>query len=707
MAHVLILLCIVCEVFAAKVHHSYLAMKERDRRSKDAEFPIHPVEKCPMNRKDWDSASKRLHCNDTHGYNCLPEETLSSFVEFCYPFGNWILIDKGNCPRLSSNRLKHYACHDFKCGCPDKDYYNNEIYNYPVCLRIFKECFTSNSSCLKDRPPNTEEKTTTISTSVSDTEQQRRKEECTDTVYIGIIIALVVLLLASVMVNIWFCLKQQQPGCFPPSMYTKVLKNDFDMVHVERGDKNVLLNKVQDPLSVGDIDKYVLVDYTVENEEIFHLLKIQCLNGVHIGFHYVNKSRVLQPDKKYIFHQRDENGCTLLHYAAQGGSITIFKEILNTDPEINIGVKCFRGQTALHFAVRYKQNKMTEYLITEHRDCFTQASEDLLSVSRHNGRGESVTPSNLTGQFEPFHWIAWNGDTWLHHLWKEAHLTVTGLTKNGLDILDIACMNNQYEFCRHVIENEKEINVEKVDASGWNCAHYAAMWNNVKLLELLAKKKETQMILAVTKLEKTALHIACEYGNFEVANHLVQEYTDLLCCMDSLEWNALHYAAKGGNKQIFELLLKKGLKIDYLTKDKKTLLHIASIYKQIDICKFVAKTFSEHHKELLNQKTTNQGWSAAHYVAVEVKDLQKQKEVIDILRQYGMNLKERTNQGVSILDVAIVYLDEELIKLIVSPEYREILDITKEVILKGKVHTDDRLILKILDDAAEKIEAEC
>ncbi|XP_061178981.1 ankyrin-3-like isoform X2 [Saccostrea echinata] len=539
----------------------------------------------------------------------------------------------------------------------------------------------------------------------SDTEK-RKDEECNCTVYIGVIIATVVLLLASVVVNIWYCYNHQLQRCIPNSTYTKVQTDEVAMVEVGEN-KNIPLHRVTDCPFVDDIDKYILVDYTIENAEIFKLLKIQCLNGVHIGFHYVNKSRVTQLNKNAIFHQRDENGCTLLHYAAQGGSITIFKEILKTDPEINIGIKCFRGQTALHFAVRYKQNKMSEYLITEHRECFMSGDKDLLSVSRIAERDETAIIPNVIGQFEPFHWIAWNGDTWLHHLWKEAHFTVTGLTKNGLNILDIACMNNQYEFCRHIIDNEKEINIEKVDASGWNIAHYATMWNNVKLLELLAEKTESQMILAVTKLDKTTLHIACELGHFEVAKHLAKEYKDLLWCTDNLGWNALHFAVKGGNKQIFELLLKKGLKIDSLTKDKKTLLHIASIYKQIEICKYVAKTFSEHHKELMNQKTTNQGWSAAHYVGVEKRDLRKQKEVIDILRQYGMNLKERTSQGVSVLDVAIVYLDKELIKLILSREYREILDMNKEVILKGKTHTDDKLILKILDDAAEKIEAEC
>lgn len=71
-----------------------------------------------------------------------------------------------------------------------------------------------------------------------------------------------------------------------------------------------------------------LVDYNFEDEQLFNLSKQQCLDGVPSVFEDLVKTRVTPNKKEYIFEQRDENGCILLHYAAQGGNTIILDEIL-------------------------------------------------------------------------------------------------------------------------------------------------------------------------------------------------------------------------------------------------------------------------------------------------------------------------------------------------------------------------------------------
>lgn len=53
----------------------------------DYHFNVIPVEKCPMSKEDWDTASARLKCNSTYGYHCVPNKQLTSLIEFCYPKG--------------------------------------------------------------------------------------------------------------------------------------------------------------------------------------------------------------------------------------------------------------------------------------------------------------------------------------------------------------------------------------------------------------------------------------------------------------------------------------------------------------------------------------------------------------------------------------------------------------------------------------------
>lgn len=142
-------------------------------------------------------------------------------------------------------------------------------------------------------------------------------------------------------------------------------------------------------LFADGIYRLTLVDYTFEDAELFILLKRYCLLQAYREFKYVVETRV---DKKreYIFKQRDENGCILLHYAAQGGSTVILDIIIKkTSPDF-LQNTCIRGQNALHFAMRDNKTEMFMYLINKYKNQFQSS-----------------------GPFSPVHWVAWQGKVWL------------------------------------------------------------------------------------------------------------------------------------------------------------------------------------------------------------------------------------------------------------------------------------------------------
>lgn len=110
---------------------------------------VKPVGSCPMNESDWEAAAARTGCNDTRGYHCVPDKFHESLIEFCY-IKPRILVEYGNCLELAANGiLNHVKCQNFTSGCPDKPYFSNEIYRYPVCLNIKSGCFTSDIICLR------------------------------------------------------------------------------------------------------------------------------------------------------------------------------------------------------------------------------------------------------------------------------------------------------------------------------------------------------------------------------------------------------------------------------------------------------------------------------------------------------------------------------------------------------------------------------
>lgn len=162
-----------------------------------------------------------------------------------------------------------------------------------------------------------------------------------------------------------------------------------------------------------DFFRMTLVDYTFEDEQLFNLLKRQNRHGVPSAFEYLVNTRVTPNKKEYIFEQRDENGCILLYYAAQGGNTIILDEILRITSYKILNRKCIRGQSALHFAIKQQQTDMIEHLIELH-------SEKKESRRRKTPiHKETKTDCDIVrGEFSPVHLATWFGSTHLLKITK-------------------------------------------------------------------------------------------------------------------------------------------------------------------------------------------------------------------------------------------------------------------------------------------------
>lgn len=462
-----------------------------------------------------------------------------------------------------------------------------------------------------------------------------------------------------------------------------------------------------------------LVDFTIEDEQLFKLLKRQCLHGVYSAFEHLMRTRVKKSDKEYIFEQRDKNGCILLHYAAQGGNTIILDDILDIlekkCPNVNfLEEKCIRGQCALHFAIKHQHKNMIDHIIKLHSDKRNQNAES--TATQQESEFDTVT---CRGEFSPVHLAAWFGDTRLLTTLMENGFEINRKTRNGLSILDIACMKQlcgesetELQFCEHLIINKllKPNDLSKTDMSGWNIAHYASL-SNFKLFKYIASHDEVrELVMVKTKASKTCLHIACEFGKTEIVGFIAGHFTlkKLIPEKDKLGWNALHFAAKGGELKILECLLKiEGMEIDSKTDDGKTLLHIACIHKKTEICKFLIKQFGKNkdkYKELLNIKTTNNKLTAAHYLAVEKKEDGSEREILKMLiNTKQVDFSAINGSGLTVLEFAVNHLNKELIECILSATYREVFQINAKILEKCKKYANDDSIKQILERTISEI----
>lgn len=190
-------------------------------------------------------------------------------------------------------------------------------------------------------------------------------------------------------------------------------------------------------------------------------------------------------------------------------------------------------------------------------------------------------------------------------------MDINSETNNGLNVLDIACIYNHTEMCKYLIDRKSLL--YNPDARGWSTEHFVAMVGNEDIFNDLDVKKFKK-----TNRGKTVLHICCEYGRDDLHEKILANCKSIVHDEDAEGWNALHYAAKGGNLHLYmklEKVLKRNLCAT--TNDGKTVLHIACINNRVEICRHICS--GKSYKRIINSQIKIKRWTAAHYVAVEIK----------------------------------------------------------------------------------------
>ena len=390
--------------------------------------------------------------------------------------------------------------------------------------------------------------------------------------------------------------------------------------------------------------------------ELLLLLRRHCVNGAFENFIYLFKRKILENDNKLlgIIESRDKNGCFLLHYAAAGGSKDILETLLKHSTKRKIDAPDRFGRTSLHIACKNGQYDLCAYILSNDNYC-----KRLLTKTSHNG-------------WNAAHFTAVSGNVKLFQLiYGKGKIDMKSETKAGLNILHIACMYNNTSFCLALVNIKKlKLPLGKADVRGWNIAHFAAKVGNKDVFNHF---KNEEFASQKTFHGKTVFHICCEYGHYELCELILQDSPfigAILHDVDDEGWNAIHYAAKGGNLKLFKMIeetFKSSDPLEVFRKEtfyKETVLHICCIHKNVEICRYLCNRLKSD-PEIVNKPSTNL-WTAAHYVAVEIKQDGTEEELIKILVEAGINLKSQSNLGKTVLTVAFEHRNDNLIKYLLD-----------------------------------------
>lgn len=133
----------------------------------DCTFQVNKTKSCPRNQTEWNKRSHDMNCSKTNGYICVPNESFTELLEFCYDHPR-ILILEGTCLYFSRqcSDVEVYNCRNFEYGCPSINYPSSKIYEYPSCIHVENGCFVAEPSC-KSQPPKKENQINVTTLSIS------------------------------------------------------------------------------------------------------------------------------------------------------------------------------------------------------------------------------------------------------------------------------------------------------------------------------------------------------------------------------------------------------------------------------------------------------------------------------------------------------------------------------------------------------------
>ncbi|KAK3583451.1 hypothetical protein CHS0354_025583 [Potamilus streckersoni] len=146
------------------------------------------------------------------------------------------------------------------------------------------------------------------------------------------------------------------------------------------------------------------------------------------------------------------------------------------------------------------------------------------------------------------------------------------------------------------------IMLQEIDNSKRTLAHNAALDGNVAVLSYINEFRIDPWCR--TSEEETLLHRACNNGQLEMTNYLVQTYPTMLHEVDNKRRTLSHNAALSGNIAVLSYIIKRGIDPWCRPSAEETLLHRACNNGQLEMTKYLVQTYPAMLYELDDSKRT-------------------------------------------------------------------------------------------------------
>ncbi|XP_063913028.1 uncharacterized protein LOC135129711 [Zophobas morio] len=436
------------------------------------------------------------------------------------------------------------------------------------------------------------------------------------------------------------------------------------------------------------------VDVNAQNKFGMTALQLACQQGV-----YENAKMLL--DFGASINIADKDNKNLLHYASWKDNKDIIKILIDKGIDVNAQDKL--GKTALHFACEQTIYGNVEMLLSvgasinladienrnvlhsaalswkDNRDVMKLLLEKGIDINAQDKNGatalqlawtRSVCENAKTlldfgastdvldhNKQNVLHYASksWNADPDLIKAIIDKGIDVNAQDGNGTTPLQVACKNGNYEITELLLNFGTSINI--ADKRNKNAFHYAAeSWtpNRSKMKLLIENGIDVN---AQTETGTTALQLACQNGDAEIAEMLVKSGASVNM-LDKNNENALHYASKSWAPNRFrtKLLIEKSKDVIDQNKSKGT------------VVKFPCRSTEFEMSELVLDRgisisIVDKNKYGLHS-ALELRG--NNQNIIKLLTQKGIDINAQNQNGTTALQLACAKHSHEITEMLLD-----------------------------------------
>ena len=321
----------------------------------------------------------------------------------------------------------------------------------------------------------------------------------------------------------------------------------------------------------------------------------------------------------------DINDNTLLHFAAEVGSLDVLKYLIE-DVSCNPSEKGWDGTTVLHAAAVKGKLAVVNYLLEDHN----------MEVTVEDDNGNyPLTHACASGKLEVVQYIIQrmqeykelvlpdNSPNWTYYalenpesskclgealcqacysghlsvmkyLIEDINLMPTVSIKNGQQAIHYAAENGGLEIIRYLIE-EQCCKASVPDDDGQCPLYIASQRGHLQVVRYLTLRDQHNCDPGLTCYDnENCLHVAARKGYMDIVQFFVKELKCDIYAKGPLKFYPIHFAAQSGNLELFRYFVEE-LNCDPLSTidrgdDDLSTLHVAAAAGNLSIVQYLIET---------------------------------------------------------------------------------------------------------------------